>query len=1290
MHTANNSRCDDGISCSIGVCDLSGSNDGCSYNYNSCECTQNSQCAMMNDECNQGICGSQYTCIKLPKNEGGSCGAGQFCLVGGICRNGNCAGTENNCAAQDRNINQCNYNPDGNPLTLDNYIFNSVCDEENNICPTMPLGWENLITHACNKVSCGALCDTNNDCANKCLSNKFYENGVCAGCSCSYDITPCSSDGWYDTPNDEQWISLTQCTEKKQKQQEYRDYSCSSSNGCYFNVIGSPRWIDIAGETRNKQDGTLCNDNLFCAENDRCYNGVCAGVSKLCNDNIGCTTDTCSEASQMCIYTPNNNLCASGISCSAVSCSAANGCVYDYSSCECNSDSECAGDQCNAGKCNMITHSCYKNPANEGNSCNDGEFCTVNEKCASGICRNGITKDCSANNINVQQCNYTFDGNNMTWDYYSYASTCDEAMDRCSSTINFENEITHSCRKESCNAECETNNDCPDTSCSNLSKCVERDFYYYADVKNTCNNGCACTKNPCGAPLVMPEDNRCRELCPDGDKDSYHDKFCGGEDCNDGVSAINPNATEIWNGVDDNCNLLIDEGFPNFCSIEDAPRQCGISDIGECGFGQQTCNLGTWSLCAGDVNPINEFCDGKDNDCNNAVDDGLTRPFAEKQLGICAGARMRCDGANGWINDYSYISGYQADETLCDRNDNDCDGRADEGCCGNEECEQNENYAICPQDCSCEFEWACLDRNQVGARNIDCRIDVHNNITSRFGVKRCLSECVNENCADAGIPASCADSDYGANLEIKGTAVLIEAGVETKIEDYCLSQSDYLVEARCGMNAGKVIIYTEMKGCGDGKKCQNGICADINLICQDSSDCEDSNDCTDDICINGLCSFSNDNTNLCNDELFCTENDRCVNGVCAGNSKICNDGFACTADTCNEINNDCDYNRISCTCLTDAECNDNNPCTDNLCINQTCVFTNDNTNNCSDMWCTTNNTCRNGSCVGQPKNCNDSWYYTIDSCSEERDECSHESILPVLTGFSREITTNVSNDDIVENISKVTDFSIGIFGKARIEFKEDVDLTQLNLARDIILKKAYAEIKGESLARLRNKNTTITMYNITFKEPKILMNGRLCAECEKVSYEDDIFVFTAPHWTIYSVIEGFAECRESWTCGSYLPEECPSTGIQRRTCEDKNNCGTIRNMPEEEKRCSYIPAVVPTGNCYDGIRNQDENGIDCGGKCPACPITEQPAEQKNNIWIYVSLILMISSILGGTGIVAYEQKKKAKLKEYTDRLRDYIEKSLGQGYRIEQIERQLITEGWQKEIIEEILKNGKK
>ncbi len=71
------------------------------------------------------------------------------------------------------------------------------------------------------------------------------------------------------------------------------------------------------------------------------------------------------------------------------------------------------------------------------------------------------------------------------------------------------------------------------------------------------------------------------------------------------------------------------------------------------------------------------------------------------------------------------------------------------------------------------------------------------------------------------------------------------------------------------------------------------------------------------------------------------------------------------------------------------------------------------------------------------------------------------------------------------------------------------------------------------------------------------------------------------------------ECEEDWACTDWGP--CLTSGYQFRTCRDRNECGTSKNMPNTTRTCTYIPT------CKDLIRNQGEEGIDCGGPCPPCP-----------------------------------------------------------------------------------------
>ena len=168
--------------------------------------------------------------------------------------------------------------------------------------------------------------------------------------------------------------------------------------------------------------------------------------------------------------------------------------------------------------------------------------------------------------------------------------------------------------------------------------------------------------------------------------------------------------------------------------------------------------------------------------------------------------------------------------------------------------------------------------------------------------------------------------------------------------------------------------------CTEGDACSSGTCVGT----PNDAACDDTNICTDDTCNPATgCEYVN-NTDPCDDGLWCTVGDACSGGSCSGSARDCGDGVACTDDSCDEDNDECDH------VANDGNCDDSNVCTDDTCNPTTgCEYTN-NTDPCDDgQWCTVGDACSGGSCSGSARDCDDSLTCTSDSCNEGTDSCDN-------------------------------------------------------------------------------------------------------------------------------------------------------------------------------------------------------------------------------------------------------------------------------------------------------------
>lgn len=268
---------------------------------------------------------------------------------------------------------------------------------------------------------------------------------------------------------------------------------------------------------------------------------------EACSDGIECTVDAC--VADSCTNTPDSALCPMGTRCDPTM-----GCV----DARCDTDDEC----------------------DDGNACNGSERCVAN-LCVSGervVCDDGI--ECTAD-------------------------ICDPDSGSCSTALEdaaCNDEI--GCTIDRCTAEgCtyEPNNDaCDDGLCAVGGRCVVGEGCV-GGMERSCDDENACTIDACD-----PSDGECRNVEADRDRDMV---MCS-LDCDDDDDTVGEPRDELCNGIDDDCDGVIDNGVcnPDTC---DSPQ--------------------TLDVTAGEVSvsaPFRNFTDSYETQCDAVDGDGRDAVYA--------------------------------------------------------------------------------------------------------------------------------------------------------------------------------------------------------------------------------------------------------------------------------------------------------------------------------------------------------------------------------------------------------------------------------------------------------------------------------------------------------------------------------------------------------------------------------------------------------------------------------------------------------------------------------------
>jgi hypothetical protein len=440
-------------------------------------------------------------------------------------------------------------------------------------------------------------------------------------------------------------------------------------------------------------------------------------------------------------------------------------------------------------------------------------------------------------------------------------------------------------------------------------------------------------------------------------------------------------AAETCNGQDDDCDGVTDNLAEPTCERKNEHGTC--TGAAACTGGIEQCDA---------PQPAPEKCDGVDDDCDGETDEIFTDTDGDGSAD-CVDEDDDNDGIQDVADNCQFVANVdQADHDgdkagdlcdpdddndgapdvsdcapldkavygtaieLCDKVDNNCNGQTDEDLCddGNpctkDACNPDTSCAhtadptaVCNDGNVCSLADACIGGVCTGTNLQGCDDSDGCTIDSCDPLLGC------QNVPVAGTPEICDGLDNDCNaLTDEG---FLNSDGDTKADcvdedddndgvpdaaDNCPLVSNPGQANNDGDSQGDVCDPDDDNdGVGDDLDCAplqakiyqgaTELCDQLDNDCDGSTDenlCDDGNACTKDSCNgDGSCANANDNTKLCDDGSVCTQVDKCVDGVCAGlNNLICNDGNPCTDDTCDAV--------AGClTALNTAPCEDGSQCT---------------------------------------------------------------------------------------------------------------------------------------------------------------------------------------------------------------------------------------------------------------------------------------------------------------------------------------------------------------------------
>ena len=337
----------------------------------------------------------------------------------------------------------------------------------------------------------------------------------------------------------------------------------------------------------------------------------------------------------------------------------------------------------------------------------------------------------------------------------------------------------------------------------------------------SCLNGSwqGCTAQEPGEEVCDGKDNDCDgkvDLAANGtplEQDCFSDCGQGSQTCINatwGACSAAP-TKEICDGLDNNCDGFVDNADGGCNCAQGQTQPCGTT-AGTCKQGEQTClSGGVWSECGGAnyQGPVDEACDGLDNDCDGQTDEGnpgggMVCGTANNSQGGAFSTTLPCTlGLLSCVQgQIQCVGGVDPLPEVCDEIDNDCDGQVDEDPTG-DQYEPNDTCPV-PEDLGYVLEnqgWSAFQGNIFPSGDEDWF-----RITAKELGDTCVNGSEGSYTLEAQLSSPGVDYDICISSSCSGTEDCSFQGVGQI--DTASSES---WQGTCGVNDDK-IFYVQVKG----------------------------------------------------------------------------------------------------------------------------------------------------------------------------------------------------------------------------------------------------------------------------------------------------------------------------------------------------------------------------------------------------------------------------------------------------------------------------------------------